>query len=77
MTLGKAKKLQLSWGPSTDNVGVAGYLIFRDGSQIGTTATTVFGDTLGGRRSSPSYWVIAFDSSGNLSSATAPIAVSP
>jgi chitodextrinase len=76
-TLVKGKRLQLSWKPSTDNVAVAGYLIYRNGTQIGTVATTAFSDTVGGRRSSTSYWVIAFDSSRNLSPPTDPIVVSP
>jgi hypothetical protein len=29
----------LTWTPSTDNVGVAGYHVFRDGTQVATTAT--------------------------------------
>jgi hypothetical protein len=76
-TLVKGKRLQLSWKPSTDNVAVAGYLIYRNGTQIGTVATTTFSDTVGGRRSSTSYWVIAFDSSRNLSPPSDPIVVSP
>ena len=30
----------LSWAASTDNVGVTGYEVFKDGSSIGTTSTT-------------------------------------
>jgi hypothetical protein len=30
-------ELTLSWTPSTDNVGVAGYIVYRNGTQIGTT----------------------------------------
>ena len=30
-----AIQINLSWSPSTDNVGVAGYQVFRNGAQIG------------------------------------------
>ena len=32
----------LSWTGSTDDVGVSGYRLFRDGSQVGTSATTSY-----------------------------------
>src|SRR3989442_1625648 len=35
----------LSWGASTDNVGVTGYIVRRNGVQIATPATTSFADT--------------------------------
>lgn len=37
--------VSLSWDASTDNAGVAGYEIRRDGSIIGTSATNSYGDT--------------------------------
>ena len=36
---------QSSWTASTDNVGVTGYQVFRNGQQIGTTASTSFNNT--------------------------------
>jgi hypothetical protein len=36
---------RLSWTASTDNVGVTGYEIFRNGTSIGTSATTSFNVT--------------------------------
>src|SRR5207249_634021 len=35
----------LSWGASTDNVGVTGYIVRRNGVQVATPATTSFADT--------------------------------
>ena len=32
----------LSWTASLDNVGVTGYHVFRDGSQVGTPAVTTY-----------------------------------
>ena len=76
-SMAKGKKLQLSWAPSWDNVGVVGYRVYRDGSQVGTTASTTFVDALSGKRSTAAYWVVAFDFAGNLSPASAPISVTP
>ena len=38
-------RVSLAWSPSTDNTGVAGYEIFRDGVNIGTSTTTAYTDT--------------------------------
>src|SRR5256885_4608362 len=34
----------LSWSASTDNVGVTGYIVRRDGVQVATPATTTYAD---------------------------------
>jgi chitodextrinase len=39
-------QINLSWTASTDNVGVTGYKIFRNGTQVGTSSTTSFQDTV-------------------------------
>lgn len=75
-TFGKGKKLELSWSPSSDNVAVAGYSVYRDGTQVGTTTGTKFGDMLTGKRPSATYWVVAFDQAGNPSPASPALAVS-
>ncbi len=61
--------ISLTWLVSTDNVGVTGYAIYRDGSKIGTTADTSYTDnlTLG---QTFSYLVKAFDAAGNESEAS-------
>lgn len=60
-------QINLSWSAATDNVGVAGYKIFRDGTEVGTASKTSYIDT--GLRSltSYSYYIKAFDAAGNLS----------
>jgi len=65
-----ATTVLLIWNPSTDNVGVTGYNLYRDGTLIGTTADLTFTDT--GLASSTSYnfTVKAFDGAGNLSAAS-------
>jgi hypothetical protein len=64
-------QITLTWGASTDNVGVTGYDIFRNGSQF----TTVGGSTLTYTDSQPdtatvSYYVKAHDAANNQSVAS-------
>ncbi|TXC76134.1 S8 family serine peptidase [Luteibaculum oceani] len=59
--------LTLTWTASTDNVGVTGYDVFQNGSNIGTvtgTAANVSGLTPG---TTYSYYVVAKDAAGNVS----------
>lgn len=58
----------LTWNASTDNVGVAGYYVYRDGVKIATTATTMFQDTGLTGATTYSYYLVAFDLGGNWSS---------
>lgn len=75
--------VNLSWSASTDNVGVAGYRIYRGGSQIGTSAGNSYSDTTTAPSSSYSYTVSAYDAAGNNSgqssaaSATTPAPPAP
>ncbi len=63
--------LLLSWKPSSDNVGVVGYKVFRDNIEIGTSDNTSYSDDnlVPGRQYT--YTVIAYDASGNLSNESA------
>lgn len=69
-------QVNLSWSASTDNVGVAGYQIFRNGFRIGTTATTAFADTTVAPSTKYSYYIEAFDATGNLSTASSQVSAS-
>lgn len=60
-------EVNLTWSASTDNVGVTGYRIFRDGSQIGTSASVTYHDTGLTRGTAYSYAVLAYDAAGNQS----------
>ncbi len=60
-----------SWTASSDNVGVAGYRIYRNGQQVGTTATTGYTDTGLTASTAYAYTVRAYDAAGNLSAASA------
>jgi hypothetical protein len=67
----------LSWLPSSDDLAVAGYQVFRDGGAqpIGSTSVPTFTDELAGS-GSHSYVVRAFDGDGNLSAPSAAVSVS-
>jgi chitodextrinase len=62
--------VSLSWAASTDNVGVAGYTVYRNGAAIGSTTTTSF--QLSGLACGTNYTlsVDAFDAAGNRSGKT-------
>ncbi|HEY4426063.1 MAG TPA: hypothetical protein VGN10_17770 [Pyrinomonadaceae bacterium] len=64
--------INLSWTASTDNVGVVGYNVFRDGGSlpIATVSATNFSDTGLGISSTHSYTVKAFDGANNSSLAS-------
>jgi len=60
----------LVWEPSTDNVGVAGYNIYRTDigtSPIATVTTTTFSDGSVKANTTYTYYVRAFDDAGNIS----------
>jgi cellulose 1,4-beta-cellobiosidase len=61
-------QVAIYWSPSTDNVGVAGYYVFRDGTQIARTALPNYFDTGLSPGTSHVYVVRAFDAGGNVSS---------
>ena len=63
----------LSWSASTDNVGVAGYRIYRGGTQVGTSTTTSFTNTGLAASTAYSYTVAAYDAAGNVSSPSAAV----
>ena len=64
--------INLSWTASTDNVGVVGYNVFRDGGAlpIATVSATNFSDTGLAISSTHTYTVKAFDGSNNQSTAS-------
>ena len=72
-------QINLLWNPSTDNVGVTGYQVFRNGVQVGKTSTTSFADMNLAPLTTYSYSVKAFDAAGNVSaqSTTAVATTSP
>lgn len=69
-------QINLTWTVSTDNVAVAGYRIFRDGTQIGTSTVADYNDTGLNPDTPYSYTVTAYDAQGNVSAASSILAVS-
>ena len=60
-----SSEIDLNWNASTGSV--AGYKIFRGGSQVGTSTTTSYADMGLTASTTYSYTVSAFDASGNTS----------
>jgi len=60
-------QINLSWQPSTDNVKVQQYLVYRDGTQIATTPATSYADSGLTPLTAHSYTIKAEDQAGNVS----------
>lgn len=60
-------QIALSWTASTDNVGVTGYRIYRNGALQATTAGTSYQDTGLTAGTTYNYTVRAYDAAGNQS----------
>ena len=60
------------WTASTDNVGVTGYRIYRNGVQIGSSGTSSYSDPDAQPSTSYSYHVVAEDAAGNSSAPRTP-----
>src|SRR5205814_42362 len=65
----------LAWDASTDDVGVTGYDVVRDGTVIGSVAGTSYTDGTVAPSTTYSYAVRAKDAAGNTSAASAPVPV--
>ena len=65
--------VDLTWAPSTDNVGVTGYTVLRDGVSVGSSATTRFTDSGLTSGRAYKYTVRANDAAGNTSAASTSI----
>ena len=72
-----ANSVQVTWSASTDDTGVLGYDIYRNGSPLGTVdgSTTHYADTPVTPSTTYQYTVDAFDGSGNVSQQSAPVMV--
>jgi hypothetical protein len=60
-------RVELTWTASSDDVGVAGYRIVRDGVEVGSSSTTSFTDRSVLPVSTYHYRVVAVDAAGNAS----------
>ena len=66
-TAAGTSEIDLTWTGSTDDTVVAGYRIYRDGNEVGTSTTTSYADKGLVPATAYSYQVRAYDSSGNQS----------
>jgi parallel beta-helix repeat protein len=69
-TASSSSVMTLVWAGSTDNVGVSGYRVYRNGAQIATTAGLTYSDSGLTAATQYSYTVKAYDAAGNLSAAS-------
>jgi chitodextrinase len=70
-TAANSAQVSLKWNASTDNVGVTGYNVYRDGTELPTTSgnnNLQYTDTTVQASTKYTYTVKAFDAAGNLSS---------
>ncbi len=68
--------ISIAWNASTDNLGVTGYRIYREGSLLGTSVSVSYTDNTISLCNSYAYSVSAIDSAGNESSRSSVISTS-
>jgi chitodextrinase len=65
----------LAWGASTDNIGVTGYQVKRNGVTVTTTTQLSYTDSGLSPTTAYSYTVVATDAAGNVSPAAGPLSI--
>ncbi|MFF7449738.1 MULTISPECIES: glycoside hydrolase family 6 protein [unclassified Streptomyces] len=71
-----ASSVSLAWTAATDDVGVTGYDVYRNGTRVGSPASgTTYTDTGLSAATAYSYTVRARDAAGNVSAASAALSV--
>lgn len=72
-------QVNLSWAAATDNVGVTGYTILENGTQVGTAAANATSFSVSGLTAATNYTfsVVANDAAGNASPAATVSATTP
>jgi hypothetical protein len=67
--------VRVRWTASSDNVGVTGYRLFRNGAEVAQPVDTLFTDGGLSAATTYSYEVAAVDAAGNTSARSAPVSV--
>ncbi len=67
--------VDLSWSGATDNVGVKGYYVYKDGSQIANVTSTSYTVTGLTPNTTYQFYVKAYDAAGNVSAASNTVSV--
>jgi len=70
-----SSEISLSWTASTDDVGVAGYKVRRNGIEVGLTTATFYSDTNLAASTSYTYAIAAYDAAENNSAWSQSISV--
>src|SRR5437762_881494 len=70
-----SSQIDLSWSPATDNVGVTGYRVYRDGTLAASPSGTSVSITGLSAGTTYSFTVSAVDAAGNASVLSAPLSV--
>jgi chitodextrinase len=73
VTGASASQVNLSWSAATDNVGVSGYYVSRNGVQIANVSTTSYSDAGLVAATTYSYAIAAYDAAGNGSAQSAAV----
>jgi len=63
----RLKQVQLSWNAATDNLGVSGYSIVRNGVTVAISNVTTWNDQAVDAGVTYTYYVVAYDAAGNMS----------
>jgi fibronectin type 3 domain-containing protein len=69
------RRVKLSWSASTDDVGVTGYRVYRDGAVIATVGVPGYTDSTVAGRTKYRYSVSAADAAGNESQLSSTVSV--
>jgi len=72
---GSPPRIELTWPAATDNVGVTGYEVLRDGTLLGAATSPAYTDTTVASAKTYSYAVVALDAAGNRSPASAAVSI--
>jgi hypothetical protein len=67
------KQVNLSWPAGSDNVGIVGYRVYRNGFAIASTIETVYTDRDGASNVMYEYTVDAYDAANNASAESVPV----
>ena len=68
-------RVELAWQAATDNTGVTGYRVYRNGSRIASSTSTSYLDPAVKPSTNYSYFVTALDQAGNESAASTTVSV--
>jgi PKD repeat protein len=72
-TVISSAQINLTWTASTDNVGVAGFRVYRGSALVGTVPGTSYSDSGLTAATAYSYTVAAYDAAGNMSAHSASV----